>query len=92
MILNKEKNGHQVRKIDQTQKNQYSKVDVALFNSTKINKDFTKSQNIIRLDTDVSKIHLGLDKLKRLNLLSSRLILDFPCARSAHPMESMIGL
>ena len=80
MILNKEKNGHQVRKTVQTQKNQYSKVDVGLFNSTKINKDFTTSKYIIRLDTDTSKIHLGLDKRKRLNLLSTRLILDFSCA------------
>ena len=72
--------GHQVRKTIKTQKNQYSKVDVAILNSTKINKDFTKSQNIIRLDTDASKIHLGLNKLKRLNLLSPRLIMDFPCA------------
>ena len=38
MILNEEKNGHQVRKTVQTQKNQYSKVDVELFNSTKLNK------------------------------------------------------
>ncbi len=80
MILNKEQNGYQVRKTVQTQKIQYSKVDVALLDSTKINKDFAICQNIIRLDTDPSKIHLGLDKLKRLNLLSTRLILDFPCA------------
>ena len=36
------KNGHPVKKTVQTQKNQYSKVDVALFNSTKINKDLQK--------------------------------------------------
>ena len=71
--------GHQVRKTIQTQKNQYSKVDVAILNST-IKQRLYISQNIIRLDTDASKIHLGLNKLKRLNLLSPRLIMDFPCA------------
>ncbi len=39
--------GHQVRKTSQTQKNQYNKVDVARLNSTKINKDFTTSQNTV---------------------------------------------
>ncbi len=44
MILNKEKNGHQVRRTSQSQKNQYSKVNIELFKSTELNEDFTKSK------------------------------------------------
>ena len=41
MILNKVKMHSKVGKLSKNSKNQYSKVDVELFNTTKRNKDFT---------------------------------------------------
>ncbi len=65
---------------------------IQLYETTK---DCTISKQIIRLDTDTSRIHLGLEKLKWLNPLSIKLetiITDFLYALPAHPMESIIAV
>ncbi len=95
MILNRSKNGLQVRKTVQTQR--IIKIKYMLHYSTLQNKHriHNKSNQLIRLDTDASRIRLGLDNLKWLNLLSTRLektITDFPCSSPAHPMESMTAI